>query len=151
MLPQQMKYGSKVESCSALSIKSNIIPQNGTSYTFGNGQSNVIYFNIPTGNNLLMATSENYMRFDITYNNTHTAPSGFRFYSAGAHGIIQRIRVFSGSNLLEDIDNYGLLAKLLITTKISCPANKTKFNILAGTRSDYISYLTGATYGQFVL
>jgi hypothetical protein len=89
------------------------------------------------------------MRFDATYNNTSANPSGLRFDSAGAHGIIQRIRVFSGSNLLEDIDNYGLLAKLLITTQISCPSNKTKFNILAGTRSDYISYLTAAAYAQF--
>lgn len=149
MLPSQLKYGSKIESASAKSYKTNIAPQNGTSYTFGNGSSNIIYVNIPTGNNLLMATSENYLRFDLTYKNASGADSAFRWDACGAHGIIQRIRVFSGSNLIEDIDTYGNLAKMLITTQLNCPSNKTKWNILAGTRADYTGYLPANAYAQY--
>ena len=144
MLPNQLKFQGKIESASAKSYKTNLQPQNGTSYTIGNGQSNILYFNIPTGNNLLLCSSESYLRFDVTYTNTSGANSSFRWDACGCHSIFSRIRVYSGSNLVEDIDSYGNLAKMLMAVQINAPSNKTKWNILAGTRNDYI---TGVTTG----
>jgi hypothetical protein len=66
--------------------------------------------------------------------------------SCGAHGLIQRIRVYHDSNLLEDIDNYGLLAKMLFDIQMHTDAAYGKYNILAGTRNDL--YVSGAASTQ---
>ena len=104
MLPKTLKYGSKVESAVARSSRVNIAPQNGTG-TYGLGDT--IILNLPTRNNLVLASTESYLKFSLAIT-SRKAGSVFRFDSCGAHGLIQRIRVFHGSNLLQDIDNYGL-------------------------------------------
>ena len=109
MLPKTLKYGSKVESAVARSSRVNIAPQNGTG-TYGLGDT--IILNLPTRNNLVLASTESYLKFNVAVT-SRVANNAFRWDSCGAHGLIQRIRVFSGSNLLEDIDQYGLLAKML--------------------------------------
>jgi hypothetical protein len=132
MLPKNLKYGNKVESALARSYKTNIQPQNGTGpYNVGD----TIIFNIPTRNNLLNCPTENYLKF------TATATSGavggaWRWDSCGAHGLFQRIRIFHGSNLIQDIDNYNQLAKLLFDIQVSPDASYGKYNVLAGTRND---------------
>lgn len=134
MLPRNLAYGSKVESSAARSYRTNIQPQNGT----GNyNPGDTIIINIPTRNNLVFVPSESYLKF--THTVTATAAGGVnyaRFDSCGAHGLIQRIRVFHGSNLLSDIDNYGVLSKILFDTQVSTDSTYGKFNILAGTRND---------------
>jgi len=133
MLPKNLAYGSKVESASARSYRTNIQPQNGTG-TYNAGDTIII--NIPTRNNLVYVPCESYLKF------THTVTAGAndvayaRFDSCGAHGLVQRIRVFHGSNLLSDIDNYGLLSKILFDLQVPTDSTYGKYNILAGTRND---------------
>ena len=108
MLPKTLKYGSKVESAYARSMRSNIQPQNGTGpYNLGD----TIIINLPTRNNLVLVPSESYLKFNITVTNSSTDANAFRWDSCGAHGLIQRIRVFHG---------YG------------------KYNLLCGTRNDLV-------------
>ena len=61
-----------------------------------------------------------------------------RWDSCGAHGIIQRIRVFHGSNLLQDIDNYGMHTKMLFDLQMPTDATYGKYNLLCGTRNDLV-------------
>ena len=132
MLPKNLKYGSKVESASARSYRSNIAPQNGTgTYNLGD----TIIVNVPTRNNLCLVPTESYLKFDAR---VATAANGniVRWDSCGAHGLIQRIRIFHGSNLLQDIDNYGLLAKMMFDLQVSGDATYGKYNVLSGTRND---------------
>jgi hypothetical protein len=132
MLPKNLRYGNKVESAAAKSYRSNIQPQNGTgNYNLGD----TITLNIPTRANLCLATSESYLKFTAAFKNT-TAANSARLDSCGAHGLIQRIRVYHGSNLIQDIDNYGLLAKMLFDIQVPTDAAYGKFNILSGTRND---------------
>jgi len=144
MLPRNLSYGSKVESSAARSYRTNIQPQNGTgNYNAGD----TIIINIPTRNNLVFVPSESYIKF------THTVTAGAnlnyaRFDSCGAHGLIQRIRVFHGSNLLSDIDNYGILSKILFDTQVSTDATYGKYNILAGTRNDLTLQFPVVTAGE---
>ena len=134
MLPKNLKYGNKVESAPAKSYRSNIQPQNGTGpYNLGD----TITINIPTRANLVLATTESVLKFTTTYTNT-TANNSCRLDSCGAHGLIQRIRIWHGSNLLQDIDNYGLLAKMLFDIQVPSDATYGKFNILSGTRNDLV-------------
>jgi hypothetical protein len=145
MLPKNLKYGTKVESAMAQSYRTNIAPQNGTGpYTYGNN----IIINIPTSNNLVLATTESYLKFGISFANA-TAANVFRWDSCGAHGIIQRIRIFHGSNLLQDIDNYGLLAKMLFDLQVSTDACYGRMNNLVGTRSDLVGK-TGILAGDLM-
>ena len=132
MLPKKLSYSGKVESAYARSYRTNIAPQNGTSYILGDN----IILNIPTRNNLVMVPTDSYLKFNLVINNTSAAANSYRFDSVGAHALIQRIRVFHGSNLLQDIDNYGLLAKMLFDIQLPTDCVYGKQNILAGTRSD---------------
>lgn len=134
MLPKQLKYGSKVESAAAKSSRVNIAPQNGTGpYNLGD----TLVFNIPTRQNLVMCTSESYLKFTLGAI-TASAAAAIRWDSCGAHGLIQRIRIFHGSNLLQDIDNYGLLTKMLFDIQVPGDATYGKLNILSGTRNDLV-------------
>lgn len=133
MLPKNLRYGNKVESAPSKSYRSNIQPQNGTGpYSLGD----TITINIPTRANLVLATTESVLKFNIKL--TAAAANAYRWDSCGAHGIIQRIRVWHGSNLLQDIDNYGLLAKMLFDIQVPTDATYGKFNITSGTRNDLV-------------
>lgn len=134
MLPKNLSYGNKVLSAPARSYKSNIQPQNGTGpYNL----NDTIIFNIPTRANLVNATTENYLKFNMTYKNGDTTnASTARFDTCGAHGIIKRIRIYHGSNLIEDIDNYGVLAKMMFELQVPTDSTYGKYTVTAGTRND---------------
>jgi hypothetical protein len=135
MLPKSLKYGSKVESAMARSSRVNIAPQNGTgNYVLGD----TIILNIPTRNNLVLAATESYLKFTCAVTSS-AANNAFRWDSCGSHGLIQRIRIFHGSNLIQDIDNYGLLAKALFDLQQSPDAVTGKQSLLAGTRADTVT------------
>lgn len=135
LIPKQLKYGSKVESAMAKSYRTNIAPQEGTE-AYKPGRT--ITVNIPTRNNLVLIPPESYLKFKFTGSNGATAGNPARWDSCGAHGLIQRIRVYHGSNLLEDIDNYGQLAKMVFDMQVPTDAAYGKYNILAGTRNDTV-------------
>lgn len=141
MLPRNLKYGSRVESAPAKSTRVNIAPQNGTgNYNLGD----TITINIPTRRNLVLVPSESYLKFNIQVNNATGAVEYYRWDSGGAQAIIQKSRIFSGSNLLEDIDAYGMLAKMLMDLQVNTPSTYGKYNIMAGTRSDIMTTPTTA-------
>jgi len=142
MLPRNLKYGTKVESAMARSYRTNVAPQNGT----GNYSPNdTIIINIPTRANLCLVPTESYLKFNATFTNTSAGVSNIAFDSCGAHGLIQRIRVFHGSNLLQDIDQYGLLAKMLFDLQVPFDAIQGKYNVLAGTRADMVGAFPNIT------
>lgn len=133
MLPKQLHYGSKVESAASRSYRSNIAPQSGTGpYNAGD----TIIINIPTRANLALVPAESYLKFNLNIT-SGAAANSFRLDSCGSHGIISRLRVFSGSNLLEDIDQYGLLAKILYDMQVATDSTYGK-QTFAGTRSDLV-------------
>lgn len=133
MLPSRLHYQSKVEPAMAKSFRSNIQPQNGTGPYNAN---DTIIFNLPTRNNLCFVPTESYLNFKATITNGATAANYYRLDSNGAHGFIRRIRVFHGSNLLEDIDNYEVLAKMMFDLQAPYTATQGKLSITTGTRAD---------------
>lgn len=148
MLPKNLKYGGKVESAVARSFRTNIAPQNGTG-PYGLGDTIII--NIPTRANLVLATTESYLKFRCALTNTSATATNFRLDSCGIHSVIQRIRVFSGSNLLEDIDSYGMLAKMMFDLQAPSDSCYGKFNATCGTRNDLVSATPASvatTYAQ---
>ena len=135
MLPKnKLVYGSNVESSAARSYRSNIQPQNGTG-TYNAGDT--ITINIPTRNNLVLVPEESVLKFTLTYT-AGAANDIIRLDSCGVHGVIDRIRVWHGSNLLEDITAYGVLAKMMFDLQVPSDATYGKHNILSGTRTDLV-------------
>jgi hypothetical protein len=137
-LPSKLLYQSKVESAAARSFRSNIQPQNGTGTYY---QGDTITINIPTRNNLVLVPSESYLKFTATITNSAAENDYIRLDSCGSHGFIQRIRCFSGSNLISDIDNYGMLAKILMDIQVPTDSTYGKYSVLAGTRHDMTTEL----------
>jgi hypothetical protein len=134
MLPKNLKYGSKVESAMARSSRVNVAPQNGTS---GYNLGDTIIINIPTRNNLVLVPTESYLKFNLRVT-AGTAGQAIRWDSCGAHGLISRIRVFHASSLLSDVDQYGLLAKILFDLQQPTDSTQGKQSLLSGTRSDTV-------------
>jgi hypothetical protein len=140
MLPKNLQYGSKVESASAKSYTTNIQPVHGTGiYRAGD----TITIEIPTRKNLVFVPSESYLKFNVAFLNGNTTNDYIRLDSCGAHGLIQRIKVFHGVNELSNIDNYGLLAKIMFDIQVPTDSIYGKYSILAGTRSDQIAFVRG--------
>ncbi len=132
MLPRQLKYDSKVNSCSSKSRRVNIMGQNGSNYAAGQ----VLILNIPCSGNSVLCTTESYLRFNMNVTNGSGGACSYRLDKAGGHGFIQRIRIYSGSNILQDIDNYGILAKMMFDLQTSAPYCAGKGSILSGQRSE---------------
>ena len=131
MLPKNLKYQNKVESAAASAYVTNVSPQNGTGpYSLGQ----TIIINIPTRQNLCLIGSESTLKFSMQV--TPGAANVVRLDRGGASGVIQRLRLYSGSNLLEDVDNYGLLVANLISLQKSNASVRGKYNISNGTRND---------------
>jgi hypothetical protein len=141
MLPKQLKFGSKIESSPAKCFKSNVQPNGGTgNYNLGD----TIQINIPTRANLCLVPSESFLKFDVIVNGA-TANTVCRWDSCGAHGIIQKLKVMHGSNVLSEIDNYGMFAKALFDLQVPTDAVYGKYSILAGTRPDQTVTLPAIT------
>lgn len=133
MIPANLKYQSKVESAPARRYLTQIQPQGGTG-TYNPGDT--ITINIPTRANTCLIPSESYLRGNFNLIASGAATSSC-LESCGWHGFIQRVRVFHGSNLLEDIDNYQQLAKIMYDYSAPEDAVKGRFAITSGTNEDY--------------
>lgn len=96
MIPSNLRYASKVESAPSRRFLTQIQPQGSTS--FGVGET--ITINIPTRANTALIPSESYLKGVLNLSCATANATAATFESAGVHGIIQRIRVFHGSNLL---------------------------------------------------
>ena len=134
MLPKTLKYQSKVESSYARAVRSNIQPQTTGPFNLGD----TIIINLPTRAGLALIPSESYLRFTVNITNG-TADNALRWDSGGCAGLFSRLRSFSGSNALEDLDNYGMLAKLLYDIQLPDDAVRGKFNVMSGCRGDLVS------------
>jgi hypothetical protein len=133
MIPANLKFQSKVESAPARRFLTQIQPQGSTSF----GMGETITINIPTRANTALIPSESYLKGTLSLSCSTANATAATFESAGVHGLIQRIRVFHGSNLLEDCDNYAQLAKILYDFQASDDAVKGRLAVTSATNPQY--------------
>jgi hypothetical protein len=133
MIPANLKFQSKVESAPARRFLSSIQPQGGSSFS----PNETITINIPTSNNQALIPSESYLKGTLNLSCSTANATAATFESAGVHGFIQRIRVFHGSNLLEDIDNYAQLAKILYDFQAPDDTVKGRLAVTSATNPQY--------------
>ncbi len=152
MIPNTLKYLSKVESAPARRYRTNVQPQNGQgTQSLGYGPGSTITVNIPTRNNTSLIPSESVLKFSgaLFIPNGQTAVVG-ALDSCGHHGWIQRLRVFHGSNLLQDIDNYSQLAKILYDMQMPNDSVAGRFSITSGTSSEFSGPASSSSGGVTV-
>lgn len=128
-LPKNVLYTNQVESSYARNYNNNIAPQNGTG-PYGGGETIII--NIPTSRNLVMSGADSVFKFSLTVTNGAAANNYIRLDKCGAHGCIKRVRIFHGSTLLSDIDNYNNLVAMMMALQQSEDSSTGKQNLLAG-------------------
>ena len=134
MIPSNLVYSGKIESSPARRYRTNIQPQNGTGPYVG---GNTVIVNIPTQANTFLIPSESYLKFTLSAI-TGAAASDYNALDAqGAHGVIQRLRVYHGSSLLQDIDNYDDLAKVLFDYQAALDTTQGRLSITTGTNPNY--------------
>lgn len=141
MIPANLVYNGKIESSPARRYKTNIQPQQGTgTYTGGN----TITINIPCNANTFLIPSESYLKFTLAATIGASDASFNVLDSHGAQAVIQRLRVYHGSSLLQDIDNYSDLAKILFDYQAALDTTQGRLSITSGTSADYVGTLNGA-------
>ena len=87
----------------------------------------------------LLVPSESFLKFDIGGVTCDGAASSFlRLDKAGAHGVIQRLRITHGSQELENLDNYGPWVGQLLALQQSSDGIGGKLNILSGLNLSHL-------------
>jgi hypothetical protein len=151
MIPNNLKYQSKVESAPARRYRTNIQPQNGMgTSSSGYGANSTIIINIPTRNNTALIPSESVLKGSVTFTLGGTAAVALALEACGHHAWIQRLRVFHGSNLLQDIQNYSEIAKILYDYQMPLDATQGRFSVTSGTANDYTGSVISATPANLV-
>lgn len=129
-LPKQCLYTNKINSSYARNYNAAIAPVNGTSYNLGE----TIIINVPTGYNTVMSAKDSLLKFNLNLRGAAALPTTTAFFNrCGAFGAIQRLRIFHGSVLLSDIDNYSCLLEMLLNAQLSGDIMGGKMELLAGT------------------
>jgi len=127
-LPKQLLYDNKINASYARNYNSVLQPQNTSNY--GLGQTCII--NIPAMNNTAMSGADTILSMKLRLASGATDTLSHLNRCGGA-AVIQRLRLFAGSQLLCDVDNYGQLASLLTTYQQSRDDVRGKSKVLQGT------------------
>jgi hypothetical protein len=127
-LPKNALYNNKISSSYSRNYMSNISCQNGPNYNSGE----TIIINIPCSANLLLSGADTVLKCTLNFSNPAQGTLA-NLDRGGIAGVIQRLRIFHGSTLLSDIDNYGNLVNMMTTLQQSTDSVAGKLGILQGT------------------
>ena len=130
-LPAKLLYNNKINSSYARNFNSVIQAQNTSSYTLGQ----TAIFNIPCMRNQVLSGADTMLSMKFKIRNGGTADNSTFLNKGGIASCIQRLRIFSGSQLLCDIDNYGNLISLLTPWQSSSEHVVGKLQVLQGCGS----------------
>lgn len=145
-LPKQLLYQNKVDAMGARPYTSNIQPQGAQTYS----ANDVMIFNIPCNRNTVLSPHDTYLKFSMVATNGGTAQDWVRLSKAGAHGFIQRLRLFHGSTLLEDVDNYSNLMAQLCNHQRSADNISYKGSVVEGFEESCAIPCNGAGAGSAI-
>lgn len=133
-LPRSLQYQSKIEAAPSRQSRVSIAPMNGTGNYYKN---DTVTINLPTRPGLVLSPTDSYLKFKLNIT-AAAAATVARFDSCGAHGLIERVSVYSAGNMLENTTAYGMLAKMLFDIQVPTDSTYGKYNVTSGTRSDLI-------------
>ena len=106
-------FNLKPWSVNGRSYRYSIPPTNASSFS----PSSMIVLYIPSRRNCFLDPQQTYLR--LTIQNNDTAAGGSFYLDAMGSCVINRIDVFSGSNLLETIQSYNVLINAIIDLNLN--------------------------------
>ena len=127
-LPKQTLYTNNIKGSHARNYQSNIAPQNSQEFNL----AQTIIINIPTARNIVMSGADTMLKGSLNFS-PDTNASVAALDKGGIASIIQRVRMFHGSTLLMDTDNYGNLIAMMTALQQSEDNVANKLQILQGT------------------
>ena len=128
MLPSKLMYNNKIASAFARNFTSVIDAQNTSEYSVG--QTAII--NLPTMNNQFLSGADSVLSLKLKIR-AAVQTTYCNLNRSGISSAIQRLRIFHGSNLLMDLDNYGALVSLFNSYQLAREDVEGKHSVLAGT------------------
>jgi hypothetical protein len=128
MLPRNLKYGVKNDSAKATSYLANIPAQSNTD---GYKAGSVATFYIPVDPQTALCCPESTLKFKVSLVGSGTG----RLDACGAHGFIQKVKIYSGSNVIEEIENYGQYVKNMVALQMS-QNSMMKHSVTTGMKYD---------------
>jgi hypothetical protein len=131
-LPSKLLFNNKLNSSYARNFNSTIQAQN--TFNYGLGQTAI--FNIPCMKNQVLSGADTLLSVRLRIRNASGAANTAFLNKGGIASAIQRLRIFSGSQLLCDIDNYGNLISLLTPWQSSSEHVVGKLQALQGCGSE---------------
>jgi hypothetical protein len=140
-LPRQLLYENKINSSYSRNYNAVIQPVNSSDY--GLGQTCII--NIPCDSQTCLSGADSVLSMRLKLASGEQSVAYFN--KCGIAGCIQRLRIYNGSQLLQDIDNYQSLASLLTPFQSSSDEVTGRSRVLAGTnegRGDLVTTGRGA-------
>lgn len=138
-LPQKLNYNSHISASHSRQYTSEINCQN----TNNHATSSTAIINIPNGRNLFIDGQSLSLQMDMVVTPTPGANTVVSLDRCGAVGAIERLRIFSGSNLLQDVNGYGNLMAMLTSHQHSHDNIKGRGAVLGGTSSNLIGHSFG--------
>jgi hypothetical protein len=127
-LPTDLNFALKNTMAKARSVRINVSPiQSGAPANPGD----TLKFDIPTSRRgQFLNQAGSYLQLRIK--NTDSAASRFALDGSGA-SVIQRMSVYSGGALLEDVQAYNLLYNAMLDSQVSMSDRLTTFSVSGGT------------------
>lgn len=113
MLPSKLKYDNQITASMGKNYNTVLQPQNTSN--FGLGETCII--TIPCNANTVLSGQDCLLNVQLDMASS-SADNLVKLDRAGVAGIIGRLRLFSGSQLLCDIDNYGNLINMLTAYQV---------------------------------
>ena len=134
-LPDQLRYdlatpsdlGTNVEMCV-------VTPYTGSGAVTVNS-GNYFIINIPkSGSNAVFDPMNSFLRFKLTMSDTANTAGGINVNLCGnADCLFRRLDVYQGSNVLEQVDQYGNLSNMLMNCQVSPVDRAYQWSLLKGT------------------
>ena len=131
-LPSKLLFNNKINSSYARNFNSTLQPQNTSNYALGQ----TAIFNIPAMRNQVLSGADTLLALKLRIRNASGAANTAYLNKGGIAAAIQRLRIFSGSQLLCDLDNYGNLISLLTPWQSSQEHVVGKLQCLQGCGSE---------------
>jgi hypothetical protein len=136
-LPDQLRYDHATPSSLGTNVEMAVV----TPYTGSAAQviqsGNYFIINIPkSGDNCVFDPMNSFLRYKITLTDTANTAGGINVNLCGnADCIFRRMDVYQGSNVLEQVDQYGNLSNMLMNSQVDPISRAYQWSVLKGTSS----------------
>jgi hypothetical protein len=133
-VPFNARYAFPTQASRVIKSNVKIPPRTGTSMLGLNSSSKGRTIQITLPSQGYLNPLESYLRFDLSFNNTASIP-GFRCTNS-IHTMFRRLRISYGSLVIEDIQNYGTLVRMITNVAVENDYANNSGAILEGMGSD---------------